>query len=438
MPVRALTLTAGRISPATSLAAILLLLTATAATSQVPTDQTGNTTSPAATPVNGVMTVDNAQVNSGLIFADAPLNVVENDGLTKATAYATGNSLQGGNVNADATVNSTQSNTGGITAQSRIKGINTGDEDLSLGTPVYGTSQAIANYATGVTEGAHLTVDSRQQSTAAQVSAVTDIQAPNNAIYVSGEGDSTAEVNHTAYDVTNGRLDSKSWQSSNTEAHANTSATVHYSPSPNAYNATAANNSYAAYADDRGSQEHDITQTQSAMTQARAEVYGGNVWNMQANASAVGNDVNIQNAGGSMVVTNDQTQAGAVQSQAVVQADEYGAVYATASGIGNNMTAGNNDKYVRIDNNQLSSGGVDVVASFDGTTGWDGYVTADAVGNSAIGYACAACKADMGVDNNQVNNSDVNATATASIAKGRTIVSTARATGNTASYYVSN
>ncbi len=418
---------------------MLLLLTATAATSQVVSNpQTGNDTDPTVTSVNGVMTVTNTQTNSGLIFADAPLDVVENDGLTQATASATGNSLQGGNINADATVNSTQSNTGNITAQSRINGTNTGDEDTSLGTPVYGTSQAIANYATGVTQGAHLTVDSRQQSTAAQVSATTDVQAPNNAIYVSGEGDSTVEVNHTAYEVINGRLDSKSWQSSDSEAHANTSATVHYSPSPNAYNAMATNNSYAAYSDDRGSQEHDITQTQSAITQARAEVYGGNVWNMQANASAAGNDVNIQNAGGSMVVTNNQTQAGLVQSQAVVQADQYGAVYATASGIGNNMTAGNNDKYVRIDNNQLSSGGVDVVASFDGTTGWDGYVTADAVGNSALGYACSQCQADMGVDNNQVNNSDVNATATAAIGKGRTIVSTARATGNTASYYVSN
>ena len=384
------------------------------------------------------MTVDNAQTNNGLIFADAPLNVVENYGLSSANASATGNNLQGGNVAADANLHSIQTNSGRIIAQSRITGINTEDEDLSLGTPVYATSQAIANYATGVTQGAHLTVDSRQQSTADQVAATTDIHAPNNAIYLSGEGDATTVVNHTAYEVTNGRLDSKSWQSSDTAAHSNTSATVHYSPSPNAYNAMATNNYYGAYSDDRGSQEHDITQEQSAITQARAEVFAGNVWNMQANSAAVGNDVNIHNTGGSMVVTNDQTQAGLVQSQAVIEADQYGAINVSASGIGNSMAAGNNDKYVRIDNNQLSSGGFDVEASFDGNVGWDCYVTADAVGNSAIGYACSTCKADMGVDNTQTNNSDINATATASVAKGRTIVSTARATGNSASYYVGN
>ena len=402
--------------------AILCLLTATAATSQdIPDGQ-----------------FSNDQTQNNPISAVQTLNVEQNDGLTEADTSAAGNNLQVGNVNYDATLYSFQFNKGRITAETHINGVNTGDEDTSLGTPVYATSQAIANYASGVTSGGHLTASTNQQSTADQVIATTDVQAPNNAIYVSGEGDATTVVNHTAYQVTNGRLDSTSVQSSTTAAHSNTSATVHYSPSPNAYNATATNNYYGAYSDDRGSQEHDITQTQSAMTQARAEVYAGNVWNMQANAAATGNDVNIQNAGGSLVVTNNQTQAGAVQSQAVIEADQYGAAYATATGIGNSMAAGNNDKYVRIDNNQLSSGGVDVLASFDGTTGWDGYVTADATGNSAIGYACAECKADMGVDNTQVNNSDVNATANATIAKGRTIVSTARAVGNSASYYVGN
>lgn len=406
----------------TSLAAVLLL-TATAATSQDIPD--------------GQFTSNQEQNNP--ISAVQTLNVEQKDGLTRADTSAAGNNLQVGNVDYDATLYSFQFNKGRITAETHINGVNTGDEDLSLGTPVYATSQAIANYQSGVTNGAHLTADTRQSSTADQVAASTHVIAPNNAIYLSGEGNATTVVNHTAYEVTNGRLDSKSWQSSDSEARADTSATVHYSPSPNAYNAMATNNYYGAYSDDRGSQEHDITQTQSAITRARAEVYAGNVWNMQANATAVGNDVNIQNAGGSMVVTNDQTQTGRVLSQAEIPAaDQYGAVYATATGIGNAMAAGNNDKYVRIDNNQLSSGGVDVIASFDGNVGWDGYVTADATGNSAIGYACSSCKADMGVDNTQVNNSDINATATASVAKGRTIVSTARAVGNSASYYVGN
>ncbi|MFT4077008.1 MAG: holdfast anchor protein HfaD [Asticcacaulis sp.] len=406
----------------TSLATILLLLTATAATSQEIPD--GD--------------INNDQTQNGAISATQALNVEQNDGLTKAITSATGNALQVSTVDYDATLYSYQFNKGRTTAETHITGTNTGDEDTSLGTPVYVTTDAIANYATGVTEGAHLTASTQQQSTSDKVIATTDIQSPNNAIYISGEGDSTAEVNHTGYQVTNGRLDSTSVQQSSTEAHANTSVTLHYSPSPNAYNATATNNYYGSYSDDRGSQEHDVTQTQSAMTQARAEVYAGNVWDTSANATAVGNDTNLQNAGGSLVVTSNQTQAGEVQSQAVLQADEYGAIYANASGTGNSMVAGNNDVYLRIDNTQLSSGGVDVTASIVGNEGWDAYATADATGNSAVGYACAACQADMGVDNTQTNNSDVNATATASVSKGRSVVSTARATGNSATYYVSN
>jgi hypothetical protein len=380
----------------------------------------------------------NDQTQTGVTAANQTLNVVQNDGLTRADTYATGNSLQTGNDTYDATLYSYQFVSGRTTATTAINGTNTGDEDLSLGTPVYALSQAIGNYGSSVTKAGHLTADTQQVSTADRVEAITDVKAPNNAIYVSGEGNAITEVNHTAYQVTNGRLDSTAVQTSSTEARSNVSATVHYSPSPNAYNASATNNSYTAYSDDRGSQEHDVTQTASAMTQARAEVYAGNVWNMQANSAAVGNNVVLENQGGSLVVTNAQTQSGAVQSQAVIQADEYGQAYATASGIGNQVSAGNNDIYVRLDNNQLSSGGVDVVASFDGATGWDGYVTADAVGNQAVAYACAECQADMGVNNTQVNNSDVNATATASVGRGRTIVSTARATGNSATFYVGN
>ncbi len=322
---------------------------------------------------------------------------------------------------------------------SSVNGANTGAEDVSLGTPLYVTSQAIGNYGSTVTANATAAAQVHQTSDAAKVSAGAEINANQNvnAIYVSGEADSTAEVNHQAYEVSNGRLDAAAWQASATDALAITSASVHYSPSPNAYNATATNNYYGSYSGDRGSQEHTVTQDESGMTRARAEMYGGTMWNSQTNATAVANNVNLQNTGGSLVVDNHQTQSGAVLAQSYLQADEYGSAFATASGIGNQMSAGNNDIYVRVNNDQLSTGGVDVSAEFVGNTGYDGYVTADAVGNQALAYACSTCQADMGVTSNQVNNSDVNATATASVAQGRTVVSTARATGNSATWYVS-
>lgn len=302
---------------------------------------------------------------------------------------------------------------------------------------MYVTTQAVGNYMTHVAQDGDAGVTTHQTSTASAVSAWNDIQSPNNAIYGSGEGDATSEVNHQAYQVSNGRLDSQSWQTSSTESRADVSATVHYSPSDNLYSASATNNYYGAYSDQQGSQAHDVHQDQSAMTHARAEVYGGNMWNAAAQGTAVANNTDLQNAGGSMDVVNDQHQGGNVQSQAYASADQYGTADVSASGIGNRLAAGNNDVTLHLDNTQISDGGVDVNATFEGNTGYDSYISAEAYGNQALAYACAECKADVNVNSTQVNNGDVNATSTVNVTQGRSIVSSARAVGNSATYYVS-
>jgi hypothetical protein len=412
---------------------------AAALTTSPATSQTV-TSNPSGAPQSfgGQATFDNVQDNSGSVIGDAHLDVVENDGLTQAQSYATGNSLKGGNEGADATITSTQTNSGHVKSTALLNGVNPGQEDLALGDPAYATSQAIANSSELTTRDAHLTSETSQTATAALVDAVTDVKAPNNAIYTSGQGDATAEANHTAYEVTNGRLDAKSWQYSASDVQANVDATVHYSPSPNQYNASATGNYYGALSTNAGSQEHETHQSQDGQTISRAEVYGGNMWDVAARSTAVANNVDLQNQGGSLVVSNDQTHTGFVQSQAVTQSDQYGSAYATATGIGNQLSAANNDVYVRVDNTQLSSGGVDVSASFDGNTGYDSYISAEAYGNQALAYACSECKADIGVNSNQVNNSDVSATTNVAVnAQGRSIVSTAKATGNSATFYVS-
>lgn len=393
-------------------------------------------TTPATSQTVSGSDVANTQDQQGDVLSTQTLNVVENDGLTQATGQAMGNSLQGGNKSVDATLNSSQNVAGTIRAAAAINGVNTGAEDTSLGTPVYGNTQAVGNYLGSTANGANLTATA-SQTASGPVQARTDVYAPNNAIYVSGEGDATTEVNHAAFEVEDGKLTSTMTQASTSDSQANVDATVHYSPSPNAYNASATNNYYGAYSGDRGTQEHNVTQTQSGSTIARAELYGGNVWDASTTATTVANNIDLQNQGGSLIVTTQQTQSGPVQAQAVTQADQYGAAYATASGIGNQMLAGNNDTYVRVDSSQLSTGGVDVTAAFNGNDGYDGYVSADAIGNQSLAYACSECKADYGVDSTQTNNSDVNATATASVVQGRSIVSTAHATGNSATYYVS-
>lgn len=386
---------------------------------------------------SGAATFDNAQDNSGSVLGDAHLDVVEGDGLTQATSTATGNSLMGGNQAVDATVTSNQSNSGQVKATSKLNGTNnSGQDDIALGTPAYATSQAVQNYSGLTTQDAHLTSQTTQTATAASVDAVTDVYAPHNAVYISGEGDAVAEANHTAYEVTTGRLDAKSWQYSSSDVHSNVDATVIYSPSPNLYSATATGNYYGSLSTSGGSQEHETHQSQDGQTISRAELYGGNVWYSTTRSTATANNVDLQNQGGSLVVNNDQAHTGYVQSQAYTLADQYSTADAVAAGVGNRLAVGNNDVYVRVDNSQISSGGVDVSAQLDGNTGYDASVTADATGNQALAYACSECKADIGVNSNQVNNSDVSAMANAAVSQGRSTVATARATGNSATFYV--
>jgi hypothetical protein len=384
-------------------------------------------------------TLSNVQVSNGVISSSQTLNVVENDGLTEAIGQTQGNMMQGGNDSVDATLTSSQVLHGNTSATVEINGVNTGGEDISLGTPVYATTQAIGNYGSFVTNNGAFSANTNQMSDAASVSATTAISAPNNAIYGPDQttGDASVEVNDTSYQVTNGRIDSHSVQSSTTAATANTSATVHYSPSPEVYTAEATQNYYGSFSDSVGSQAHDVTQTAAGDTTARAELYGGNVWNSTVSGTAIGNNTNIVNEGGSLDVTNLQNQVGDVHAQGYTSADQYSIADVSASGIGNSLIAGNNDVTLNLDNTQVSSGGVEVEATFAGNAGYDGYVSANAVGNQAVAYACSQCQANMGVTNSQTNNSNVSAVATGTVNTGRSIVSSATATGNSANFYVS-
>jgi len=383
--------------------------------------------------------LSNLQVSSGVINSNQTLNVVENDGVTQATGQAQGNMVQGGNDSVDATLTSTQTLHGNVNATVDVNGVNTGAEDTSLATPLYATTQSTGNYGAFVTTGANLTANTTQTSDATTVSATTAVSAPNNAVYGPAQsyGDAAVEVNDTSYQVSNGAINSTAVQSSTTAAAAMTSVTMHYSPGPELYTAEATNNYYGSYADTAGSQTHDVTQNDDAMTQSRAELYGGNVWDTATAGTSIGNNTNIVNAGGSLTVSNQQEQSGYVLSQGYTSADQYGTANVSASSVGNALTAGNNDVTLNVDNTQTSTGGVEADATFVGNSGYDAYLTANAVGNQAVGYACSECKGDVTANNTQTNNSGVSATANATVNTGRSIVSTSSATGNSALFYVS-
>src|SRR5690348_3097414 len=87
--------------------------------------------------------IDNIQDENRVVTSTNTLNVVQNDGLSQAKSYATGNEMQGGNESVDATLTSTQTVRGSIRASADILGQGTdADGRQSLGTPVYASSQA--------------------------------------------------------------------------------------------------------------------------------------------------------------------------------------------------------------------------------------------------------------------------------------------------------
>jgi len=365
--------------------------------------------------------------------------VVENYDLLKVETSAHGNAMVAGNEQVDATLTSRQMLEGTVTATSTVNGT-AAPEDYrkSLGTPLYMTTQAVGNYGAGTTTDGKLSASTVQAVSSPSVHADTQVNSPNNSIYDSGEVNTIAVVNHQAYEVTNGRLESTADQQSSAESRARTGVVLHYSPSPNLYTASAMNNYYSSNSTDRGSQEHTVTQGTTGRTESYVSANAGNAWNMATQSDAAANTISLYNTGGSLVTDTSQNNAAQVQSMSVLTGYQYGEMHSTATGVGNSLTAGNGDKYVNIDSEQFNSGPIDVMASFEGHDGYDAYVTAEATGNSAYGYACAECQADMTVNNSQVNNGDVTSSTTTNITgSGRAVVATSRAIGNTATYYVS-
>ena len=387
-------------------------------------------------------TLNSTQVQGVDVSSTQTLNVVENYGLLQTDTSATGNSLIMGNQRVDASLHATQTMNANIDAVVDINGTNTGDGHLSLGTPVFVTTQGMANYV-GVAASEGGTADSHiiQNANGTHVYATANINSPNNAIYQSGEVQSVTVVNQAQFSSDNARLTGSVDQTSDSHSRAIASATIYYSPSDVLFGATATGNYVSSNGKGASSVELTTHQVSNGTTQARSEIFGGNMWSVATTANAAGNVVDLGNEGGSLVSINNQTNNGYVLSQSDLHADEFGTASSQAVGAGNSFYGGNNDIYTDVDNTQLNTGihGIEVTANFSGGTGYDANVTADATGNMATAFSCATCGGILTVGNHQDNETGVSATTNVNITnQSRSIVSTARAVGNSGVFYTSN
>lgn len=329
-----------------------------------------------------------------------------------------------------------------MTSAQHLEGDVSARVELQLGQ--VGGQTTLGAQATGVdlsaaAYDADLTLQASQTAAPVGVTAEIVVDGPTGRMLDGANVGASATVNQASLAIQEGRLTAAVDQTSAASARADINATVQYVPAPAAFQATAASNSIGATGV-VGAQELTFGQTVAAggQTHARAYVSSGNAWEMQATATAAGNNVAVQNGGGSLDVISAQTNHGGVRSEVTLNAWDFGLGGAYASGVGNSATFGSSDALVLIDNAQINTGGVDVSAEFtSGGSGYDAYLSASAMGNAVTGYACSYCPGDFRADNVQSNAGDVRAVTSATVASGRAVASGATAVGNAATFYTS-
>jgi hypothetical protein len=376
-------------------------------------------------------TIDNDQLQSGEVFADQPLDVVEVTDGVNATTTATGNSadftvdtgdmdvrsnqtLQG-NVRASTTVNVTGGSGASSTLSTAATG-NTGDAGI-----VSGTHTGIYNQNT---EAVTISANGHVEAPDAQAGDVTQsVQAVGNSQGISA-----------SYGATGARVN----QVNDAEVTSDGGGLYGYVSGQATFTATtAANNATVAGAG--SGQRVEVNQQNNAdVTQAAQFTNYGNAYLADTQATATGNNVSASEQGPILDVTTNQTNLAYTRAEAVNSGYEFGAGTAVAYGVGNSMVAGNVGPETVIDNNQVNDGGgVDAAASYTGYQGYDATASATAIGNAAAGYACSDCQGRVTATNRQANNADIGATSQVSVTSGRSVYGVANAVGNTASYYVS-
>jgi len=377
----------------------------------------------------------NDQTQSGDIFADQTLNVVDLDDTVTAVTTATGNALSGAVTSGslDLTSNQTMNGNAGATTTLNADGTISGQVTL--------VTEAVGNTGDAGAYGADMTAAVTQTTGTVGIAARTEVFG--DTAHTEG-GDSigaTALANSQGFGSSTGATISATVSQSSTAAtSAEVEAYTQYIPAPAAYSAAATSNNVSSSGTDGTTQTLIVDQAMAGdRTQASTFVSAANAWQIQGSAASVANNIAATNEDGSLEVGATQSNISFVQADAVVLSYDYGLGSAQAVGMGNSSLAGNNGAYVEIDNTQFNSGGVEATADFQGNGGYDSYASSTAIGNATTGYACSECQGTLVARNSQVNSGGVSSSSTVELTgPGRSLTGTSTAVGNTANFWVSS
>ena len=376
----------------------------------------------------------NDQTQTGDIFADQTLNVVDVEEQTTGVTVATGNSLSGAVEGGSLTLTSTQTMTGDAGALTTL------NIDGSNGQATILT-EAVANTGDAGAYGADMTANVTQITGAVNVTARSDVVGDTAHLNGGAAVSATAIANSQAFGVSDeGTAVMDVSQSSAALAQADVEAVVQYMPDTAFFSAVATTNNVSTSGSNGTSQDLMVDQTMSGpRTQASTFVSAANAWEMEGSTAAIANNVAASNEHGALEVDVVQSNTGFVQADTVVLSYDYGLASSQAYGVGNSNLAGNNGQFVDIDNSQFNSGGVEVSSSFQGNGGYDSYSSSVAMGNAVTGYACSECQGTLQANSTQFNSGGVSSTSTVTITgSGRSITGNSTAVGNSASFWVSS
>lgn len=380
----------------------------------------------------------NQTLNGFEVFADTPLNVVNQSGQVTATTSAIGNDARFGVDGVQATVTTNQA----VAPGSRVGAASIMDLNGDTAGRVTAVVQARGNYLEGAAYDGGLAVDAVQTVDGDHVRA--DALIPDDdARLLAGATVAASAIGNAAAlggqgSGFTGRLD----QSVSATVEATNFAGTQYIPAPADFSAEALANVVTVTSGPNAAQGSfqnlDIRQRATGdRVYSDASGNAGNGWNLAARANSSANRIVLANQGGSVVAVTDQANSARVRAGATVTAYDYGAAHVSARAAANELAASNNDIWLELDATQINTGGVEAQAQFSGHNGYDAYVGADAVGNSVTGSVCADCGGQLTATVNQTNAANVSAVAnTAVTGSGRAVITGANAVGNSATFYV--
>lgn len=378
---------------------------------------------------NGVM---NGQVQFGDVFSNQTLNVEESSEGVSADALAVGNIVAATGQNAQLNFTSDQAVGAHVEATANVAVAGASGPYFATTASATGNS-ATAGTCCALTYGS--SIQSVESGAVVAGDAISSAGGPAGSISV----DASAVGNTTGWQQINGEVQAWTGQNnqglttaSNTGAFASTTGNAGFS-------ATAVSNNVTVDNDGGGGDIGVQQNMEGVATDAVINVQLDSGTDIQGLATSVGNNIDAQSASPDAQMNAAQHNAAPVNAYANLTAGTWsGDANVTAYGVGNSVVQSNNGPRAGLWNEQTSAGEVAATASFTGGTGSTVFASSTAIGNAASGYACSACGGALDATNSQTGSSRVRANSNVVIrGRARQVAAQATAIGNSATYAVS-